>query len=517
MKRYVLTAGTVLATACAAHVFAVPTHAQTADESGAVGGFNLFAVGQDIEIGRQSATVAQRQLAFLGVAAADKFANKVVQRLARVAPGGKYPYAARILNGFDLNAFSLPGGPIYLNRGLVEATRNEAELAAALAHEMGHIALRHGTTNISNAYLGKKGMGLLGGLEGKAGSTTADIVHDVGGMGLNATFLNYSRDNENEADRAGAEMLARAGYGPSAMADFQALLRETSAQNPDRLELYFGSHPPAPERETRVRAFSATLTKASASEIGDHAKLRTMMAKKPYSSAHSGILPAPVSTPNPPLATPATPVAPVQLIVPAPSTGLTQFRQPTGFFTVSFPNNWQAIQAPGQFAATVAPVEGMVPLPNGQKALAYGVIINHYYPFEGVESRWDASLTTNYTPFQRGTTPRGILEDATDDLIRTILGANMYLKALAGSVRPETVNGVLSYSATLMGTSPITGVEERVKVYTRMLPDNHVLFVLGVAPTRDYPTFESALSQLTLSLVVHEDVVHGVSKATRKQ
>lgn len=515
MKRYILTAATFLA--CTANVFAGVSHAQSANEREAIGGFNLFTVAQDIEIGRQSANVAQRQLAFLGVAAADKFANQIVKKLASVAPGGTYPYTARVLNGADLNAFSLPGGPIYLNRGLVEATRNEAELAAAIAHEMGHIALRHGTTNISNAYLGKKGMGLLGGFEGTSRITATTIVVAVGGMGLNATFLNYSRDNEQDADRAGAEMLARAGYGPSAMADFQVLLRETSAQNPDQLELYFGSHPPAPERETRVRTLSATLTKVSASEIGDHAKLRKMMAKKPYSSASSGILPAPVSTPNPPLATPATPATPVQLIVPAPSARLTQYQQPTGFITVSFPDNWHAIGAPGQFAATVAPVEGMVALPNGQKALAYGVIINHYYPFEGAESRWDASLTTNYTPFQRGAPPRGTLEDATDDLIRTILGANVYLKAVAGSVKAETVNGVPSYSALLAGVSPITGVEERVKVYTRMLPDNHVLFALGVAPARDFPTFESALSQLIQSLVVHEDLVHGVSKAARKK
>ena len=129
------------------------------------------------------------------------------------------------MNASEINAFSLPGGPMYVNRGLFEAARSEAELAAVLAHEMAHVALRHGTHQASKAYLGQAGLGILGGLLGKNGKNTAQIVSAVGGLGLNAAFLKFSRDDEYQADQVGAEIMAGAGYDPVAMATFFELLR----------------------------------------------------------------------------------------------------------------------------------------------------------------------------------------------------------------------------------------------------------------------------------------------------
>lgn len=240
MKRYIVALMTLLAVAAAY----ATADAQTTKARTALGGFNLFSVTHDIQIGQQSAVAAEKQMALLGVPGADRYINLIAQRLTPFAPGARYPYAAKIVNAPDIKAFSLPGGPLYLNRGLIDATRNEAELASVIAHEMAHVALRHGTTIVSNAYLGKTGLGLLGGLVGKRGSTASNIVNVVGGMGLNATFLKFSRDDENNADRVGAEMMARAGYSPVAMADFFALLRQKNGRDPSTLEMFFGSHPP---------------------------------------------------------------------------------------------------------------------------------------------------------------------------------------------------------------------------------------------------------------------------------
>jgi beta-barrel assembly-enhancing protease len=162
-------------------------------------GFNLFSVEQGVEIGRQSAVEAERQLPMLRNRNVDRYLGKIVTRLAAHAPGARYPYGIKAVNDSSINAFALPGGPMYVNRGLFEAARSEAELAGVLAHEMAHVALRHGTHQASKAYLGQAGLGILGGLLGKNGGNTAQIVNAVGGPGLNAVFLKFGRDAEYQA------------------------------------------------------------------------------------------------------------------------------------------------------------------------------------------------------------------------------------------------------------------------------------------------------------------------------
>src|SRR3954471_6399100 len=127
-------------------------------------GFNLFTVQQDIDIGRQQAAQAEQQLPMLNDASIDAYLNRVIAKLAAVAPGAQYPYHIKAVNSADINAFALPGGPMYVNRGLLTAAGSEAELAGVLAHEMSHVALRHGTHQASTAQLASTGIGLLGGL-----------------------------------------------------------------------------------------------------------------------------------------------------------------------------------------------------------------------------------------------------------------------------------------------------------------------------------------------------------------
>ncbi|PYQ14926.1 MAG: hypothetical protein DMF80_11095, partial [Acidobacteria bacterium] len=136
-------------------------------------GFNIFSEQQDVDIGRQSAAQAERQLPLLNDPRVENYAGQIIRRLAAAAPGAHYPYQIRVVNASDINAFSLPGGFMYVNRGLIEAARSEPELAAVLAHEMAHVALRHGTHQASKAYLTQAGIGILGGLLGNGRSPNA--------------------------------------------------------------------------------------------------------------------------------------------------------------------------------------------------------------------------------------------------------------------------------------------------------------------------------------------------------
>ena len=175
MKRTIQAPSALLAIAL---VLCAPLAARAAT-SHATPGFNLFSVEQDIEIGRQSAAEAERELPLLNDRNVDRYLNEIIRKLAEQAPGARYPYAIKAVNASEINAFSLPGGPMYVNRGLFEAARSEAELAGVLAHEMSHVALRHGTHQASKAYLSQAGLGILGGLLGKnGGNTTRDRERD---------------------------------------------------------------------------------------------------------------------------------------------------------------------------------------------------------------------------------------------------------------------------------------------------------------------------------------------------
>jgi predicted Zn-dependent protease len=217
-------------------------------------GFNLFSPEQDIEIGRRAAQQAEQQLPLSRDRRAERFVNEVVQRLADAAPGHRYPYQARLVEASDINAFALPGGFMYVNRGLLQAVRSEAELAGVLGHEMAHVALRHGTQQATKAYAAQAGLGLLGRLLGREGDRDRQVVEVMGALGLSAVFLKFSRDAENQADVAGVRMMAGAGYDPRQLARFFELLQQQRGRNPGAVERFLSDHPSPADRVQRVQA-----------------------------------------------------------------------------------------------------------------------------------------------------------------------------------------------------------------------------------------------------------------------
>src|SRR6266487_3936582 len=143
-------------------------------------GFNLFSPEQDVEVGQQSAVEAEQQLPILNDSQINSYINQIGQRLAANAGGPQFQYRFRVVNQADINAFALPGGFIYINRGVIDNSRNEGEVAGVIAHEISHVSLRHGTHQASKAYLAQAGIGILGGiLGGKMGQGTAQIINAV--------------------------------------------------------------------------------------------------------------------------------------------------------------------------------------------------------------------------------------------------------------------------------------------------------------------------------------------------
>ena len=202
-----------------------------------------------------------------------------------------------------------------------------------------------------------------------------------------------------------------------------------------------------------------------------------------------------------------TPNETVTLNIPAPSSTFSRFRHGNGFFTVDHPSNWRTYQS--GLAVSIAPEGGVVELSNGQPNLLYGVIVNHYAPFEGADDRWNSSLQRSYTPFEdRTRPPRAFLEDATDDLVRQLISANTYLTAVSGSVRSEVIDGAQGYSVLLNGRSPVTGEDERVTLYTRGLPDSHVIYMVCISPARESSVMDPTCARMIRTLQVNDGAAH---------
>jgi hypothetical protein len=444
----------------------------------------------------------------------DRYLNKIVSALAARAPGARYPYAIKAVNASAINAFALPGGPMYVNRGLVEAARSEAELAGVLAHEMSHVALRHGTHQASKAYLAQAGLGVLGGLLGKNGGNTAQIVNAVGGLGLNAVFLKFGRDAEYQADQLGAEIMAGAGYNPVAMADFFELLRGEQDRDPGKLERFFSSHPPSADREARIRDQAASLQLARSLDVGGFDRIRADLRRlAPASSRVAQRLEQPRDQDDRNQDTGRFDVR-----VEQPSSRFQRFKQGNGWFSIEHPDNWRAYASDSGYAVSMAPDGGVVDTGNGQQAMLYGVIVNHYEPFEAYEDRQQGrQRQRNYTPFEDTDWQRGSLEDATDDLVRQILRSNSYLRAQDGQARREQIDGESSFSVVLSGRSPDTGQEERVTVVTRGLSDGHVLYALCIAPGKGYDGVARTFAQMLRTLNVDERAAHrGTQTSSRR-
>jgi Zn-dependent protease with chaperone function len=460
-------------------------------------GFNIFSVDQDIEIGRQSAAEAERQLRLVRDRSVDAYLNEVVGALGAGSAGPRFPYHAQAVNASEINAFALPGGPLYVNRGLIQAARSEGELAGVIAHEMAHIALRHATHNVSKAYMAQAGLGILGGvLGGRTTRGTADVINAVGGFGLNTLFLKYSRDAETQADLMGAQMMARAGYDPLEMASFFDLLRQQARHDPGGLEQFFSSHPAPADRAARIRREAGLLGPPGrrAASIGGFEEIQSLLRGRGPAPSMGRLARGDDRTDDR-RGGYETSRRPVDIDIERPSRRFRTFEPRGGFFEVEYPENWRAYESDNGLGVTIAPEGGISEEGRGEQGIVYGAIINRYDPFESSaayprrDERHDAAD----------------LEQATDDVVEQILRTNTYLRRPSRSPRREVIDGARALSLTLTGRSPLTGQDERVTVVTRELGRGDVIYSLLIAPSREYGDLEDTFDRIVESLRVHED------------
>ncbi len=237
-----------------AFLFAVLASVGMASEPDFHPGFNLFSLPQDVEVGRENVAIVVKQVPILLDDAVSRYVNALGRRLDGVAPNNQrdYVWQFTVLNSGDVNAFALPGGYIYVNRATIECAASEAQLAGILAHEEGHVVMRHGTHQASEAMLAQKPLEILSGFFGQDGSLTSDVLRDLLGAGVESLLLKNSRSMEAQADSVGAYILYRADYDPRAMAQFfEALKQKYPGQTLGALS-FLSDHPDPGDRVKAV-------------------------------------------------------------------------------------------------------------------------------------------------------------------------------------------------------------------------------------------------------------------------
>ncbi|HEV2667987.1 MAG TPA: M48 family metalloprotease [Blastocatellia bacterium] len=416
----------------------------------------------------------------------NEYINRIGQALIARAPGERYPYNFKIANVYEVNAFAFPGGLIYVTRGAIEAARSEGELAGALAHEIAHVALRHGASQASKAYLSQAGLGALGGFVGDGAAS--GVIGAIGGFGFNTVFLKYSREAEAEAHALGAQILTRAGYDPREMTAFFQALRRGERVAGARQQTFLDDHPDDRAEHVFGRP------QVSQVSADDFPRIRARVAELP------GAYDAMALARRGPTVVEEAPNRGAQSVkVERPSSHMRDYWRPGGFwFQLSYPENWLAYPSGDGLGATFTPPGGVVQA-RGPSRLVYGALINRYRPI-GDNSLWTGLQQRSF----RYVGGRGALVEATNDLLDSALQNNPYLDFARGSDRRGSIDGAPIIALTLVGRSPTTGRGERAQLYARELEDGDIVYAIFVAPDDEYDDFRPVFERMLRGLKIND-------------
>ncbi len=440
---------------------------------------NKYKVEEDVEAGREAAGQVEEQLPILRDDGVDDYVERIGARLAGNIPGEfqhpEFRYTFDVVNVSDLNAFALPGGPMYINRGMLEAAKNEGEVAGVLAHEISHVALRHGTAQAGKAtpyqvgsILGQIAGAIIGGVAGQAISLGSQF-------GFGTAFLKYGREYERQSDLLGAQIMARAGYDPRDMANmFQTIQSKGGNGGPE----WLSSHPNPSNRYEAINQEAAQLRVTN--------PIRSTQEFTQVKSRLQRMAPAPTTEQ-----------------VAQRSSGRTGGGRRTGgrtedyrvgqvdppssryqtfdggnLFRIAVPSNWRELQGNNSNSVTFAP-EGGYGDYRGQNVFTHGLQV-------GLESSNARNLRT-----------------ATNELIQGLAQSNPQLQQ-SGSFSNVTIGGRNGLATVLTNVSDATGQPERIALYTTQMSDGSLFFVVGVAPAREFTTYRQIFNRSVQSLQLND-------------
>jgi hypothetical protein len=433
---------------------------------------NKYSPAQDVELGQEAAAEAKKQLPMLNDGRVDDYVEDVGSRLVEGIPGefrhAGFRYTFDVVNQKEINAFALPGGPMFLNRGMIESAKTEAEMAGVMAHEIAHVALRHGTAQATKGQ--KFQVGAIAGqiLGAIVGGAAGSVIAQGSQFGLGAYFLKYGREYERQADLLGAQIMARAGYDPREMANmFKTIQEQGGRSGPE----WLSSHPDPGNRYNAIVKEASMLRVQGNANTGQFASIRTRLAG--MSPAYTAEQIAKGQARNG-RTTVGTSGRTASVNVQAPS-GSYRTHQPANFLRVSVPSNWDEVEN-GNGGVTYAPDGGFFEADNGT-AFTHGVQI-------GVA--------------QGGS---GNLQRDTQQLLNNFARSNPDLQT-AGNARRENIGGRTGLTTPLRNVSEVTGEREYITLSTTQLRDGSLLYIIGVAPQPLANQYETAFRRVRQSVQI---------------
>ncbi len=429
-------------------------------------GWNMFSKDQDIQMGREYAQQIEQQFKVVDNRELTDYINRIGQRL--VKQGGleqyQYPFFFKVVHEDSINAFALPGGPMFVHTGLIKAADNEGQIAGVLAHELSHVVLRHGTNQASKAQIAQLGAVLGGAMLGN-GSLTGQLAQLGIGLGANSVLLKFSRGAESDADLLGAYTMAKAGYNPIEMARFFEKLQAEAGKSNKLVEFFTSTHP---NPGNRVQAIEGQLPYMPRGDYNTvEGNLKSMQAAvtklgpapKPKQVAQGqgqgqgqGSQPA-ANTPKP---------ANV-----AVSSNMKVYQ--SSALAISYPDNWQT--SAGQNSLTIAPSEGLL-----QGAIGYGVVVA-------------AAQSPN---------GRVNLQQDTQKLLQSIAQENAGAQ-IVQQPQSITISGSAAMVSQLKSKSPYVNTTEIDTVITIDRGAN-LVYLICIAPEPDYSRFEPVFQQMVRSI-----------------
>jgi Zn-dependent protease with chaperone function len=432
---------------------------------------NKYSPAEDVQLGQQASAQAEQQLPIMRDDEVSSFLEDVGRRLVDAIPPqlrhSEFRYTFKPVNVREINAFALPGGPMYVNRGMIEAAKTEGEVAGVMAHELSHVVLRHGTAQASKAT--KYEIGAIAGavLGAIIGGRVGNVVAEGTRFGLGTAFLRFSREYERQADLEGAEIMARAGYDPRDMANMFRTIEQTSGSNGPE---WLSDHPNPGNRYEYIMKEAQSLRVQN--PVGDtrefeqvKAHLKSLpRAPTTQEAARTAGRPGTSGESRPPSGN-----------VERPSTRFVTYRE-GDLFRVSVPSNWKEL--PASNAVTFAP-SGAYGTVDGQGVFTHGVEI-------GVARNQARDLQT-----------------ATDQLIDSLGQGNPNLTRPSGYERIRIGNRT-GLRAVLSNTSEATRQPETIELSTGVLRDGTLLYVIAVAPRDEFNVYSRVFDRVVGSLQLND-------------
>ena len=438
---------------------------------------NKYKIQDDVKLGNEAAREVERQFPLLNDGEASDYVARVGERLvASIPPQFKQPdfdYRFKVVNARDLNAFALPGGPMYVNRGMIEAAKNEGELAGVMAHEISHVALRHATAQATKqSSFGSQARTLaliLGGaiVGGEAGA-------QLGAVFASGFLLKYSREYETQADTLGSQIMADSGYDPRDLANvFQTIQRESGGSGGPQ---WLSSHPNPGNRYEAINREAQYLRIAERRPVmtlRQFQALQVRLKEIPRAKSMAEIERdykagrGPVNNNGG-----GTSTGRYSDRVQYPSNRTQTFSG--GGVSFNIPSNWR--QFSGQSDVQFAP-DGAY----GNQGITHGVLA-------GITSNQQAS---------------GFLSRDAQSYVTDLLETNTYLRQ-QGALSRTTIGGRTGYFATLSGRSPVTGRTEIDMVYVTQLRSGQLFYLVTVVPDDEQYNYSNAFRN-TLNSVRFND------------